>query len=288
MSGSPPPWRVGELADATGLTVRTLHHYDEIGLLTADRTPSGYRTYGRRHLERLYRINVLRQLGLPLARISAMLDDPAWSLDDTLRRHGEELERRMVRMERLRQGLGDARDAVARGSGSGDSAGAADVETCERLLAVLADMGIGETEPVRRTAVLVYADIDAAYRYLVDVFGLAPGGVTRDDDGVANHGEVRTGDGVVWLHRVAPEWGLASPATLGAATGILAVTVGDVDAHHARTAASGAPIDYPPTDQPYGVREYGARGPEGELWTFMTPLVAPLTEPRTPAPRVPA
>lgn len=262
MPGPAPTWKVGELAEATGLTVRTLHHYDEIGLLRADRTPSGHRSYGPAHLERLYRINVLRQLGLPLARIGELLDDPDWSLGDTLRRHSDELERRMIRMERLRQRLRDARDAVVD----------PDVEEWERLLALLADMGIGETEPIRRTAVLVYADIEAAHRYLVDVFGLAPGGVTHDGDGVAVHGEVRTGDGVIWLHRVAPEWGLASPAALGAATASMAVTVGDVDAHHARVSAAGARVDYPPTDQPYGVREYAARGPEGELWTFMTPL----------------
>jgi len=255
----------------TGLTVRTLHHYDEIGLLTADRSPSGYRAYSWPHLERLYRINVLRQLGLPLTRISTLLDDPAWSLSDTLAHHADELERRMVRTERLRQRLEDARDAVAQQGGHRTGADA-DLDTYERLLDVLAEMTLGATEPARRTAVLVYADLGAAYRYLVDVLALGAGEIVRGDDGTVVHAEVRTGDGVVWLHPVAPEWGLASPAALGAATGMLAVTVGDVDAHHALTAAAGAPIVYPPTDQPYGVREYAVRGPEGELWTFMSPL----------------
>jgi uncharacterized glyoxalase superfamily protein PhnB len=83
---------------------------------------------------------------------------------------------------------------------------------------------------------------------------------------------VQGGDGVIWLHRVSPGFGLASPKSLGAATGMLAVMVDDVDAHHARVRAAGARVDYAPTDQPYGVREYGARGPEGELWAFMSPL----------------
>jgi MerR family transcriptional regulator, thiopeptide resistance regulator len=275
MSGGPPPWRVGELADRAGLTVRTLHHYDEIGLLTADRSPSGYRVYSWPHLERLYRINVLRQVGLSLTQIAATLDDPAWDLEDTLRRHDEVLERRMVRTERLRQRLGDARDAVARQQArrrDGAETSEADLDTYQRLQDVLAEMTVGTTEPARRTAVLVYADIGAAYRYLVDVLGLGAGEMVRDEHGTVVHAEVRTGDGLVWLHRVAPEWGLASPAGLGAATGMLAVTVGDVDAHHAMTAAAGAAIVYPPADQPYGVREYAVRGPEGELWTFMSTM----------------
>lgn len=53
---------------------------------------------------------------------------------------------------------------------------------------------------------------------------------------------------------------------------MLAVMVDDADGHHVRVQAAGATIDYGPADQPYGVREYAARGPEGELWSFMTPL----------------
>ena len=47
-------FRVGELADATGLTVRALHHYDEIGLLSPERSPSGNRLYSEEDLERLH------------------------------------------------------------------------------------------------------------------------------------------------------------------------------------------------------------------------------------------
>jgi MerR family transcriptional regulator, thiopeptide resistance regulator len=72
--------RVGELAAATGLTVRTLHYYEEIGLLVASgRTPAGHRLYGDEDVERLYRICLLRRLGLPLDQIGKALDDPAWA-----------------------------------------------------------------------------------------------------------------------------------------------------------------------------------------------------------------
>jgi uncharacterized glyoxalase superfamily protein PhnB len=54
------------------------------------------------------------------------------------------------------------------------------------------------------------------------------------------------------------------------ATGMLNVFVEDVDAHHAASSAAGAKIMYPPTDQPYGQREYAAADPEGRIWSFAT------------------
>ncbi len=71
-------WSIGELATACGVTVRTLHHYDEIGLLSASRrTASGHRRYTGQDVRRLYRIRALQMLGLPLADIGAALEAPA-------------------------------------------------------------------------------------------------------------------------------------------------------------------------------------------------------------------
>jgi len=118
--------------------------------------------------------------------------------------------------------------------------------------------------------VLVYADIEAAHDFLVRAFGFSPGGVHRGVDGAVVHGEVTAGDSAIWLHRVTAEHDLAAPE--GAPdSGGLAVTVDDVDAHHRRARDAGARIDGPPTDQPYGRREYGARDPEGRRWWFGTP-----------------
>ena len=61
--------RVGELAARAGVTVRTLHHYDEIGLLRPARTAAGHRRYGPAEVERLQQITSLRALGVPLAEI---------------------------------------------------------------------------------------------------------------------------------------------------------------------------------------------------------------------------
>lgn len=62
-------FKVGELARATGLSVRALRHYDELGLLVpSERTGGGHRLYGEDDVHRLYRIVALRSLGLSWRR----------------------------------------------------------------------------------------------------------------------------------------------------------------------------------------------------------------------------
>jgi DNA-binding transcriptional MerR regulator len=76
----PLPWKVGELARRTGLSVRALHHYDEIGLLRpALRTPSGHRLYERADVARLQQIQSLRMMGIPLDEIRRLLEGPGIS-----------------------------------------------------------------------------------------------------------------------------------------------------------------------------------------------------------------
>lgn len=119
---------------------------------------------------------------------------------------------------------------------------------------------------------LVYENIEAAHDYLVNVFGFSSGGLYRLDDGTVIHGEVALGDAVVWLHAVSPAHEMASPQGSSASHGGLSVHIGDVDAHYANSKAASARIDYEPTDQEYGLREYGVRDPEGHRWWFATPL----------------
>ena len=72
--------KVGELAQRTGLTVRTLHHYDEIGLLRPSvHTESGHRLYTERDVARLQQVLSLRQLGFALEEIALCLDRPGFS-----------------------------------------------------------------------------------------------------------------------------------------------------------------------------------------------------------------
>lgn len=119
--------------------------------------------------------------------------------------------------------------------------------------------------------VLVYTDIAGAHDFLVDAFEFTPGGVTRDPDGNAVHGEVSSGGMTIWLHRVNPEHQLTAAGTFPEQSSGLAVIVPDVDAHHDHARAAGATIDAPPADMPYGRREYGARDLEGHRWWFGTP-----------------
>jgi DNA-binding transcriptional MerR regulator/uncharacterized glyoxalase superfamily protein PhnB len=255
--------RVGELAAATGLTVRTLHYYEEIGLLVASgRSEAGHRLYADADVQRLYRVCLLRRLGLPLGEIARALDDPAWSLRAAMTTHLHDLERRLDAGSRLRARLAQL---VA-------STGTTDGPLTEDLLQVLEEMTMLDTTVQRRISILVYSDLEAAYEFLVRVFGLGPGQLTRDDSGTVVHGELQAGDGVVWLHPESPEFGLRSPRSLGAATASMAVMVDDVDAHFRHASQHGAVIDYEPVDQPYGYREYSARDSEGALWSFMKPF----------------
>jgi uncharacterized glyoxalase superfamily protein PhnB len=111
---------------------------------------------------------------------------------------------------------------------------------------------------------------DAAHEYLVRVYRLTPGPLQRNADEQVIHGEVRAGDQVIWLHPASKDY--QSPLSLGAVTSMTVIAVDDVDANHARSAQTGAVIVEEPVDQPYGVREYGARDPEGQLWFFQSPL----------------
>lgn len=81
-------WKVGRLAEASGLTVRTLHHWDTIRLLSpSQRTTGGHREYTEEDLVRLYQVLALRSLGLALDTIAACLDagvDPARLVRDHL------------------------------------------------------------------------------------------------------------------------------------------------------------------------------------------------------------
>ena len=81
----PQLYRVQAFADLAGLTVRTLHHYDRLGLLRPQRTDSGYRLYRLRDLERLEQIVALSFLGIPLKRIKGLLDRNVLDLPDALR-----------------------------------------------------------------------------------------------------------------------------------------------------------------------------------------------------------
>ena len=94
--------KVGELAKRTGVSVRTLHYYDEIGLLQPSQlTESRHRVYGPAELTRLQQIKSLRQLGFSLDEIRACLDMPEFSPVRVLDLHLKRLREQIADQERL-------------------------------------------------------------------------------------------------------------------------------------------------------------------------------------------
>ena len=95
-------YSVGQVADLAGVTVRTLHHYGQIGLLEpAERSGTGYRLYSDANLERLRHILFYRELGFSLEDIQTMLTDPGATTGAHLRRQHELLEARITRLGQM-------------------------------------------------------------------------------------------------------------------------------------------------------------------------------------------
>jgi MerR family transcriptional regulator, thiopeptide resistance regulator len=93
---------VGEVAELTGVTVRALHHYDEIGLLRpSERSKAGYRLYDPSDLERLQQILFYRELGFSLADIGSILSDPKMNAAAHLRRQHHLLKERTKRLQAM-------------------------------------------------------------------------------------------------------------------------------------------------------------------------------------------
>lgn len=100
-------YQVGEVAVLTGVSVRTLHHYDRIGLLRPQaRSAAGYRLYGELELLRLQQILTLRYLGFPLKRIGELLDRPDFDLVASLRVQERVLRARVAELEGIATVLG--------------------------------------------------------------------------------------------------------------------------------------------------------------------------------------
>jgi DNA-binding transcriptional MerR regulator len=89
---------VGEVAGLAGVTVRTLHHYDRIGLLSpSERSAAGYRCYSSTDLDRLHQVLLYRELGFPLEQVATLLDDPSADPEAHLRRQHALLRDRLER-----------------------------------------------------------------------------------------------------------------------------------------------------------------------------------------------
>ena len=116
--------------------------------------------------------------------------------------------------------------------------------------------------------VLRYRDAHTAIQFLCDAFGFERHAVYESDDGTVEHAQLAHGSGMVMLstERENDELGFGPHA--GQAW--IYIVVEDPDAHHDRAKAAGATIIRELEDQDYGSREYSARDPEGNIWSFGT------------------
>ena len=93
---------VGRAAALVGVSVKTLHHWDAIGLVRpGGRTWAGYRVYSADDVARIHRVLVYRELGFPLAEIARILDDPDADARAHLRRQRTQLVERLARLENM-------------------------------------------------------------------------------------------------------------------------------------------------------------------------------------------
>ena len=115
---------------------------------------------------------------------------------------------------------------------------------------------------------LRYRDPDAAIDWLARAFGFTEKVVYRGDDGSVQHAELAFGDGNLIMLGGVREDGGASDAPASRIT--LYLVVEDPDTHHDRAQAAGAQIVRELQDMDYGSREYSARDPEGNVWSFGT------------------
>lgn len=94
--------KVKEVADLVGISVRTLHHYDEIGLLTPEETTnSGYRIYSGQDLETLQQILFFRELGFPLKKIKEIIYSPSFDRAEALELHKKMLLEKRSRLDKM-------------------------------------------------------------------------------------------------------------------------------------------------------------------------------------------
>ncbi|WP_030019237.1 MerR family transcriptional regulator [Streptomyces monomycini] len=105
-------YSVGQVAGFAGVTVRTLHHYDEIGLLVpGERSHAGHRRYGDADLDRLQQILFYRELGFPLDEVAALLDDPDADPREHLRRQHALLSARIGKLQAMAAAVEHAMEA---------------------------------------------------------------------------------------------------------------------------------------------------------------------------------
>jgi DNA-binding transcriptional MerR regulator len=159
--------KIGALATRAGLTVRTLHHYDAIGLLSPSlRTASGSRRYAKADLVRLHRIQALKQLRYSLAEIRAALDDPNLNPVELIDRQVRNLEQQE---RQARQLSGRLRDLSKQISTFGEVSTSDWLDPLEMMAIYQKHLTEEEVHVLHNPKSTARRDIDAQWAELIDL-----------------------------------------------------------------------------------------------------------------------
>ncbi|HEX3747927.1 MAG TPA: MerR family transcriptional regulator [Bryobacteraceae bacterium] len=123
-------YRIQEFAELAGVTVKALHHYDRLGLLTPRRSGAGYRMYTDGDVERLEQIVALKFLGMPLNQIKTVLEGSAVALPEALRMQRRGIEQKQALLAAAVRAIQAAEESLAAGK-------AADPEMLRRIIEVI-------------------------------------------------------------------------------------------------------------------------------------------------------
>lgn len=214
------------------MTVRTLHHYDRIGLLVPSaRSESEYRLYGSEELARLREILVWRRLGVPLAEISRLLDDPAVDRRAVLEQQRELIRQRQDELDQLAVAIDRAIEnetEIETGTATGTRPETADEEirmaSDQEIIEALGGFDPaehedearerwGDTDAYRESAQrtksytpddwrTIKAEADASFAAMVSTF--EAGADPRSDEAVA-HAEAFRAHVSRWFYECSPE-----------------------------------------------------------------------------------
>jgi DNA-binding transcriptional MerR regulator len=159
--------KIGELAKRAGLTVRALHHYDAIGLLSPSlRTASGSRRYGKLDLVRLHRVQALKQLGYSLTEIRAALEDPNLNPLELIERQVRALEEQERQARQLSERLRDLSQQI---SSMGEVAAADWLDLLEMMAIYRRYLTDDEFQVLRNPKNTAPRHIDAQWAELIDL-----------------------------------------------------------------------------------------------------------------------
>lgn len=116
LKGGVKVYKVKQVAELAGVSVRTLHHYDEIGLLQPAVGPNGYRLYSEGDFVKLQQVLFFKELDFSLDEIKKIVNNPSFDREDTLQKHKRLLEVKKERLEKIIQTVDDTLHAIKGGT----------------------------------------------------------------------------------------------------------------------------------------------------------------------------